>query len=282
MEKPFKRINFYKGLFATAEDWQRGEQYHHEKRELHNKYFHRAGIVPNCLDGLKVTASEDGRNIQISSGLALDGEGRELYLSSSLVLPIEEYPAATTVFVDIRYSEEPTERRDISTNSEDGFAFIEELPKVSLRMDEPDNASSLELARIAFAKDAKRVANARNPGAPGPNEIDTRYIRRAPVFRGALTLEDFTEVVKEGEISVVSRHGGPSKEDTNVQIEQVKGSGLHRFYLASVYPIGLTEQGAISWRIETFFRNGNTDYRLYFSNQSEDSVRVAYRVMRFR
>ena len=31
----FKRLNFFKGFFTTAEDWEQGQHYHVEKRKLH-------------------------------------------------------------------------------------------------------------------------------------------------------------------------------------------------------------------------------------------------------
>lgn len=35
MKEGFKRINFFKGFFTQAEDWQSAQEYHLEKRRIH-------------------------------------------------------------------------------------------------------------------------------------------------------------------------------------------------------------------------------------------------------
>ena len=65
----FKRINFFKGFFTQAEDWQSAQEYHIEKRKIHNRFLHIPGIVYGCLDNLNVTATEDGTALYIGPGL---------------------------------------------------------------------------------------------------------------------------------------------------------------------------------------------------------------------
>jgi hypothetical protein len=52
----FKRINFFKGFLTTEKDWNDAERYHIDKRRLHNKMMHSAGIVYGFSSDLRVSA----------------------------------------------------------------------------------------------------------------------------------------------------------------------------------------------------------------------------------
>ena len=49
MQEGFQRINYFKGFFIQAEDLQKAQKYHMEKRKLHNRFLHTSGIVRGCL-----------------------------------------------------------------------------------------------------------------------------------------------------------------------------------------------------------------------------------------
>jgi hypothetical protein len=63
----FKRLNFFTGFFTTADDWNEGQTYHLEKRKLHNRLLHRAGV----MEGLDVVV-EGGLKVIVEAGAALD------------------------------------------------------------------------------------------------------------------------------------------------------------------------------------------------------------------
>src|SRR5262245_3437386 len=113
MEQGFKRINFFKGLFTRAEDWRATESYHNDKRRLHNKFLHTPGIVPDCLNELRVIAMEGGTSLRIEPGYAIDGEGRDLYLPLAVDVPLtlRDYNPPRKIYAVIRYAEQETDWR---------------------------------------------------------------------------------------------------------------------------------------------------------------------------
>jgi hypothetical protein len=85
--KPFKRLNFFTGFFTTADDWNDGESYHLEKRKLHNRALHRAGILSGVGDELAV--EPDGQlSVKVKPGAALDGYGNLLLFDAVKPLPV--------------------------------------------------------------------------------------------------------------------------------------------------------------------------------------------------
>lgn len=277
----FRRINFFKGFFTQAEDWQSAQEYHTEKRRIHNGFLHTPGIVYGCLDNLKVTATETDNSLYIAPGYAIDGEGRDLYLPKpeKIQIALQDHRFPVTIYVIIRYNEEKIDLRHNVANPElSDYAFFKEWPVVEITTAEPDNHNVLELARIHLSKEATRIKNQGNNETPGSNEIDSRYIKRAGTVKGGLKLEDFGEIVKEGEIGVTpSSESIPIEDDTNVLIEKIEGEDAHRFYQVSVYPL---EEARILWRIESIFAHGAVEYRLFFKNFSKRSVKVSYRIYR--
>jgi len=281
VKEEFKRINFFKGFFTQSEDWQMAQEYHLEKRKFHNRFLHTPGIVFGCLDNLKVTGTKKGTSLYVAPGYAIDGEGRDLYLSKPEKVSIapQSYRPPKTVYVIIRYHEEKIDLRPNAANPEySDYAFFREWPLVEITTDEPDNHRVIELARIALSQDATRVRDPEDLDSPGPNEIDLRYIRRAGVETGPMTLSDLGEVVREAETTVVaSKEPIPSKDDTNVLIEKIRGKDAHRFYLVSAYPF---KEASIRWRIESRFNKDTVEYRLFFKNFSNKAVKVFYKVYR--
>lgn len=279
MKDGFKRLNFFKGFFTQAEDWQAAQQYHIEKRKIHNRFLHIPGIVYGCLDNLNVTATEDGTALYIGPGYAIDGEGRDLYLPKPDKVSInpQDYIPPVTVYVVISDGQEKIDLRPNAANPEySGHAFIKEWPKVEITTDLPDNYHVIELARIRLSKGATRVKNPEDTDNPGPNQVDLRYIKRAGATTRPVKLEDIGKIVKEGEISVVpSSEAIPLKEDTSVLIEKIRGENAHRFYLASVYPV---EEGRVLWRIESIFGKDTVEYRLFFKNFHKKTASVKFRV----
>ena len=276
----FKRINFFKGFFTQAEDWQRAEQYHIDKRRLHNISLHTPGIIQGYREGLKVWASPDGREINIGPGCAIDERGRELYLEDTETKPIDPqgYKSPTTVYVVIRYGEKKVDpRRSYADPESSKNAFWKETPEAYITEVEPDNGEVIELARIKLSEGAGRVSDPEYQNNPGPNDIDRRYVKIAGA-RGRMRLADISEEVRAGNTKVaVSEDAVPSERDPNVLIERIKGEDRERFYIVNAYPIG---QARISWRVESESDGDAVEYRLYFKNFSSESVNIAYRVLR--
>ncbi|BFU95615.1 MAG: hypothetical protein NTNFB02_23370 [Nitrospira sp.] len=287
MDKAMKRINFFKGFATTAQDWQAAEAYHIEKRKLHNQYFHAPGVILECLKGLAVMAIKEGSALRVEPGMALDGEGRELYLPQPIDLDVNlrQY-RGTTIYVAIEYGEQPVEHRPNKFNSDyEGHAFIEELPAVTIARDQPDNKLKLELARVDLTPEVTSIKDPADSSWPGRNEIDRRFIRKTGRFQAHL--EDVADVVSAG-TTTVSGNG-----TTLILIQHDQPLGVEHCYVPSVSPVELKsdvdvlrrghENQGVSWKILLRWKENNQiAYQLEIANSSPVDMLVAYKVYRFR
>lgn len=175
-----KRLNFFTGFFTTAQDWQDGQEYHLERRKLHNRRLHTPGIMRGELDELRVTAN-GGLNVQVRRGAALDSEGREIYLDQSRTLTVNPSETeAQLVFIAARYHEEPGDRAvNVENDQYSGDTRIAEIPQLELTRTVPDNLSLIELARIDVQPGASEISDPVDPQNPAGNEIDRRFTKYA-------------------------------------------------------------------------------------------------------
>lgn len=259
----FERINFFKGFFTRAEDWNKAETYHIEKRRLHNQRLHTPGIVY----GFEVEAIMDGTAINVAAGYAIDGQGRDLYLEEGRDIPFDylEYEPGSRVYLVVRYKEEPVDlREDQVHGAERGEnAFFKEGVEVELVKDLPTADEAIELARVEIAEGNNRVRDAKEPTNPELNEINRRYINKAGAARVG------TEAL-EGGFSV------PANEESKKLIRTIDEGDPHRFFVANVYPMG---DAQVTWYIKSQRSRGNLSYYLCFKSTEETHVR--FRVYEF-
>ncbi|MDQ3366918.1 MAG: hypothetical protein M3680_15965 [Myxococcota bacterium] len=178
-QQGFKRINFFKGFLTTEKDWNDAERYHIDKRRLHNKMLHSAGIVYGYAGDLKVTARARGDlSVEVQPGYAIDGMGNDLMIFDAAIrnINLEELRLPQTVYIVLRYHEELTDFIAYKENLEyKGHRRVLESCRVELSKTEPDVSREVELARIYLEKGVNRVRDARDPADPKANEIDMRY-----------------------------------------------------------------------------------------------------------
>jgi len=183
--KGFKRINFFKGFLTTESDWNAAENYHIEKRKLHNRVFHSPGVVLGSGGELRVMARSRGDlSVEIQAGYAIDGQGRDLVMAEGMIknINIEEYRLPQTIYVVLRFHEELTDFIAYKENLEyKGHRRVLEAARVELSQTEPDISREIEIARIRLEKGVTRIRDARDPADPRPNEIDLRYVPYAGV-----------------------------------------------------------------------------------------------------
>jgi hypothetical protein len=178
----FKRINFFKGFLTTEKDWNDAERYHIDKRRLHNRMLHSAGIVYGYAGDLRVTARARGDlSVEVQPGYAIDGMGNDLMIFDAAIrnINLEEFRLPQTIYVVLRYYEELTDFIAYKENLEyKGHRRVLESCRVELSQTEPDIMREVELARIYVEKGVQRIRDARDPADPKPNEIDMRYTPR--------------------------------------------------------------------------------------------------------
>jgi hypothetical protein len=93
----FERTRFFFGKLLTAEDLEREQRYHIEKRWLLNRMLHGPGVV----SGLEVTP-RGGSGVRVAPGLALDAHGRELLLCRAKIVAV---PPRGRFSICLRYAE---------------------------------------------------------------------------------------------------------------------------------------------------------------------------------
>lgn len=149
--------------------------YHLEQQQRHNRGLFKAGIMRGMLGELNVLPA-GGLTVHVQPGVALDGEGREIYLNTSAPLTIESPAAASWAYIAARY--------------DDAFAaYLSDLGKplpgsyrtaqVGVLSTVPDNKTWIELARVTLEAGATEVCLPVDPGAPQPNELDRRGVEWA-------------------------------------------------------------------------------------------------------
>lgn len=77
---PFLAPRYFFGMLLGVNDLETEHAYHVGKTRLHNAWLHGVGVV--C--GYDVSAHLDSGEVRVKPGLALDGAGRELYLSADV------------------------------------------------------------------------------------------------------------------------------------------------------------------------------------------------------
>lgn len=183
--KGYKRINFFKGFLTTEKDWNDAEQYHIDKRRLHNRVLHSPGVVYGAGGEMRVVARNRGDlSVEIQSGYAIDGAGNDLVLWDAAIKNFnpEEFRLPQTIYVVLRFYEELSDFIAYKENLEyKGHRRVLESARVELSQTEPDISREVELARIYLEKGATRIRDARDPASPQANEIDLRYVPRAGV-----------------------------------------------------------------------------------------------------
>ncbi len=192
-DQGFKRINFFKGFVTTTKDWNDAERYHVEKRKLHNRCFHGAGVVPGYRQEMKVRArGRPDMSVEVYPGYAIDGVGQDIVLWETEIKTINkgDFKLPLTVYVVAKYVEEFTDFIAYKENLDfKGHRRILEKARVDLSITEPDIRNEVELGRIYLTEDAKRITDAKDETAPGPNEIDLRYVPQAGVAGGYIQMD---------------------------------------------------------------------------------------------
>ena len=104
---PFERNRYYVGKLLTSADFQAEQSYGSNKRSFLNEMMFGSGIV--C--GLGVFSLDD-LSIMVDSGVALDGNGREIAVENSVVRKLSavegfESLQSNRAMLCLRYHEEP-------------------------------------------------------------------------------------------------------------------------------------------------------------------------------
>jgi hypothetical protein len=244
--EPFKRLNFFTGFFTTADDWNEGEQYHLDKRRLHNRGLHTPGIIPIVAGepGSLAVLPAEGLRIRVEPGAVLDGTGNLIYLHNAWeqeidkpVLPEDPAgpPLAHTRYVTIRFGEVFT---DPIVNAQDpdysGHARRTELPQVEVRDVEPDNHEWMELARITVYSNTVEIApedidvsHVKHAGAVDPNkdkQVQEIHSELERIEKDLVQVDEYHELQRLLVLRRLHRPGVIANEDEWLKVDEVDGA----------------------------------------------------------
>jgi hypothetical protein len=118
----FGRLRYFHGMLLDDKDFTAEQEYHNKKRRFLNRMLHGSGVV--C--GLEFNGKKDGQWIEVTSGLALDCSGNEIWVPRNTRIELatllppkdkgknyseceeEELPKPNTYYIGIRYEEKPS------------------------------------------------------------------------------------------------------------------------------------------------------------------------------
>jgi hypothetical protein len=191
--KEYKRVSFFRGFFASEDDFNHLVDYGLEKHKLHNRLFHSPGIVLNYSGELKVTAREKGDfSLEVAPGYAIDGQGNDILLWETKVLAIDvsKYQLPLVVYIVLKYFDEPL---DFITNKANpqykGHKRIAERCKLEISPTPPEIDEGVELARVRLEEELKDIKNPVDPDNPQPGELDMRFVPVVGTFGWFLSPE---------------------------------------------------------------------------------------------
>jgi hypothetical protein len=125
-----ERLRFFQGQLLSAQDFQTEQQYHMEKRRLHNRMLHGFGVA----DGLAVAMDGSGTAVLISPGLALDPRGNEILVESPVRIDLG-VSTSDVCFVVIEFTETASDPVPGPNGAE--FSRVKEGYAVSVALEDP-------------------------------------------------------------------------------------------------------------------------------------------------
>ncbi|NGM68032.1 hypothetical protein G6M89_03225 [Natronolimnobius sp. AArcel1] len=140
----FEKNRFFKGKLMTPRDMEAEQAYHAERLHTVNRFIDGAGIVYG-LEIQSVEDTDDGINVTISAGLALDGHGRPIVVEQVTTKSLPA-PPADEFHLYAQYSEVAVET--VPVPDTDGAIDDEAVPNRNVEVfelthrEEPPSGSS--------------------------------------------------------------------------------------------------------------------------------------------
>ncbi len=199
-KKGYLRLNHFHGLRLESQDFQVGEDYHCNKKKLHNKVFHGFGIVQGYMEGLRVLGRKRGdMSVEVTPGYAIDGEGNDIFLHETEVKTVDpgKFKLPATAYIIVKFVDEPTDFVVNAANPKyKGHKRVLEASKIEIVANEPSPDEGIEVARVKIAASTSEIKDPHDAGNPGEGEIDLRFVPRAGVC-GSTMDPDIAEQFRE-------------------------------------------------------------------------------------
>jgi hypothetical protein len=141
---PMKRLKYFTHQFLREQDFEAEQKYHIAMRRLHNRSVHGWGVV----EGLAVRKKSENE-IVVEPGLAIDGEGREIILTTRVTRDLSNFERNSHTYITIAYGEEWDEGDRYSSGGIEGYTRVTESPLINEKKGEPPrDGSVVTLARV--------------------------------------------------------------------------------------------------------------------------------------
>jgi hypothetical protein len=264
-----KRLNYFKGQFLQEDDFKDEQKYHIESHRLHNKNLHNWGIV----NGLNVTIGEDKKSLDISKGMAIDREGRQIILEEEINVEISK-PSKQIFYLTIRYDEKEERPDECGTGKK---TRVEEWRKFE-QISKPDEKSTaIVLAKITM-----------NPETETIKEIEKINLKHGGIGHdqiedGSVSISKMKYKHKDGASGSSSLNpADPSMGEKGEEIadtvpvtpdEYPKKN--HRFFITSVIPT--SQDSIIKWWWEVENTGNEIKYILKVKNLSDKIIDYHYK-----
>jgi len=139
-----KRLKYFDHQFLREQDFTAEQAYHITMRRLHNRAVHGWGVV----EGLEVHKKSE-RGIVVEPGIAIDGQGREIVLSATVIRDLSSFDRDSHTYITIAYDEGWDEGDRYASGGIDDYTRVTESPQISERKHEPaKDGSAITLARV--------------------------------------------------------------------------------------------------------------------------------------
>jgi len=167
-----KRNKYFSGKLMSEKDFQDEQDYHNEKRRLHNQWLHGYGVAT----GLEVSVSDDPPgNVRVEAGYAIDRAGNDVILPEAQLVPFPERGKKACLVIE--YAERETDCVPGPSNA------YEDDSMVATRVEEYA-ALRLEMARVGEEEtcEGNGIVLAQLKKRGGVWRVDKRFeAKRLPV-----------------------------------------------------------------------------------------------------
>ena len=212
-----KRLRYFDQQFLEQSDFSDEQNYHLDRRRLHNRFLHTPGIAT----GLEVIRT-DYNKVKVTAGTAIDIYGREIVQAVDSD-PIElsdatGFPKNSNIYITIKYFDEPSkEDRQSSEQSGTETRFIEKpniRPYQAKDIPSPTgDPAIILLAKFDLIDDLvpgnleDKFDNGKLPMPPDKEGI-RKYVGAILANRSVSANKLKTELVKEGDVELDGRGTG--------------------------------------------------------------------------
>ena len=246
-----RRVNFLPDLAPGAQEWTTEQDYHRRGLDDHAASAHLSGVIrySGQSDALTVSLDATGARLHVSPGRALDGAGRILQLDAPALLDVpragDPSDRALPWVLVLRSSEDQEPRASDPANPSQAGCWIVESALLEFRLSGEPELGDVELVRGSSSGPTAMFREPVDPGAPGLDELDRRFVHRVSVRRPDLSPNDLyadgqtsgMSVNATGRGRVVRDHQkiDPETRVSAVGLSRVDPPG-HQFFLVTVRP----------------------------------------------